>query len=74
MGSSKQVFSEVAENEGLRRLGNSYLNLMPIPRSLNRILGANNARGEFMTNIFATAIYSTIVFGPAQIIAALEDE
>jgi hypothetical protein len=73
-GGPNQVFDDVLENEGLRRLGNGYWNLLPVPRALNAALGANTPQGRFMTNVFATAVYSTIVFGPAQVISALNDE
>ncbi len=73
-GGPNQIFENLLENRGLQRLGNGYWNLLPIPRSLNAALGANTAKVRFLTSMFATAVYSTIVFGPAQAIAAITDD
>ena len=61
-GSTKQIFDDVAANEGLRRIGNGLWNLLPIPRGLNNYLG----RSELGTQLLATAYYSVVVFGPWQ--------
>lgn len=58
-GSARQLFAAVAENEGLRRVGNGLWNLLPVPRALNQALG----RSILGTQLFATAYYSIIAFG-----------
>jgi len=57
-----RIFADDAANEGLRRMGNSYLNLIPIPRGLNGALGRSGPYTEY----FATAFYSFLVYGDAQ--------
>lgn len=64
-----QLYDDVAANEGLRRVGNGLWNLLPIPRSLNAFLGQNNALGQVATQMFATAYYSILVYGPAYTLA-----
>jgi len=71
VGSSNLLFPDDAiATEGLRRLGNGLWNLLPVPKIVNRTLGANNATGEFMTEMVATAYYSLLVFGPTQTMLA----
>ena len=65
-GSPRQLYDDVLANEGLRRVGNGLLNLLPIPASLNGLLGRN----PFATQILATAYYSVLVFGTGQTVAA----
>jgi RHS repeat-associated protein len=64
-----QLYDDVAANEGLRRVGNGLWNLLPIPRSFNAFLGQNNALGQVATQMFATAYYSILVYGPAYTLA-----
>ncbi|HEU4768602.1 MAG TPA: RHS repeat-associated core domain-containing protein [Pyrinomonadaceae bacterium] len=74
VGSSHQLYDDVAANEGLRRIGNGLWNLLPIPKSLNAFLGQNNAIGQVATQMFATAYYSIIVYGGAYTMAFFMDE
>lgn len=62
-GSKLQLYSNVAANEGLRRIGNGLWNLMPIPASLNGWLGSR----PVATQVFATFYYSLVFFGPAHL-------
>jgi RHS repeat-associated protein len=65
VGGPNQMFADLAANEGLRRIGNSMLNLLPIPRSLNGLLG----RSPVGTQLFATAYYSILAYGPYHTLA-----
>jgi len=69
VGSPSQLYNDVLANEGLRRLGNGLWNLLPIPASLNRLLGTN----PFATQILATAYYSIIVYGVGQTVATFSE-
>ena len=60
-GGPNQLFLDVAENEGLRRIGNGLWNLLPVPSWLNAALGQSPLVG---TPIFATAYYSILAYGP----------
>jgi hypothetical protein len=61
-GSAAQIYSNAVANEGLRRLANGGWNLLPIPRAFNNWLG----KSPLATQVFSTAIYSALVFGPAE--------
>ncbi len=62
-----QLFTDVFENEGLRRLGNGLWNMAPIPRFLNNFI----SNSERWAPIFATIWYSTLFFGPWQTLQAV---
>ena len=68
-GSAQQLYTNVATNRGLARLGNAGWNLMPIPGALNGFLG----RSPVATQLFATFIYSVAVFGPTQLALMIEE-
>jgi hypothetical protein len=70
-GGSKTIYSSVTANEGLRRIGNGLINLLPIPRSLNNWLG--QAGNEWATSMLATIYYSIIVFGLNEAEDAIRD-
>jgi RHS repeat-associated protein len=70
IGSPNQVYNDLLANEGLRRIGNGLLNLLPIPRAMNQFLG----RSPLATNLFATAYYSILVFGPIQVLTNFNDD
>jgi len=67
VGGPNQVFKDLSATEGLRRVGNGLWNLLPIPRSVNSYLG----RTPLGTEMFATAYYSILVYGPFHTFDAL---
>ncbi|HEY0100063.1 MAG TPA: RHS repeat-associated core domain-containing protein [Pyrinomonadaceae bacterium] len=69
VGGPNQIYQNVDANEGLRRIGNGLWNMIPIPRELNAALG----RSELGTQLFATAYYSILVYGPAHTLAYFFD-
>jgi RHS repeat-associated protein len=73
-GGASPLYTRVAANEGLRRLGNGLWNLAPIPRFLNSSLGSTPIMREVGTPIFATLWYSTLFFGPWQTIRAVSGD
>jgi RHS repeat-associated protein len=63
VGSSQQIYANMAANEGLRRIANGLWNLIPLPKALNAALGRSQ---NFLTPLFATTYYSMLVYGPYQ--------
>ncbi len=61
------LYDDVMANEGLRRIGNGLWNLLPIPGSLNSLLG----RCPEATQLLATAYYSFIVYGSEDLLAVI---
>jgi RHS repeat-associated protein len=69
-GSAMQLYDDVAANEGLRRVGNSLFNLIPLPESVHAAVHSCPIGPQ----ILATAYYSIITFGSTQTIINFWDE
>jgi hypothetical protein len=70
VGSAAQVYADdIFANEGLRRLGNGFWNLIPIPATLNNALG----RTPGGTALFGALYYGSAVWGPAFVSSLFDD-
>jgi hypothetical protein len=67
VGGPNQLFTNLAANEGLRRIGNGLWNLLPIPRALNGYLG----HSPVATQMLATAYYAVIAYPINHVLTAL---
>jgi hypothetical protein len=61
-GPSQIYWDDLLANEGLRRLANGLWNLLPIPASLNALLG----QFESLAAVFATLYYAVVAYGIEQ--------
>lgn len=69
VGGPNQIFSDIAANEGLRRMGNGLWNLIPLPRALNAALG----QSKVFTAAFASLFYGAIIWGADFVDTAFQD-